>query len=210
VSPAVYEEIMAGKLAPDAAGQAMNVCVLFSDIRGFTALSERLPPEMVTAVLTRYFDKMVSVVLRHDGTIDKFIGDGMMVFFGAPRRLENPCGNAVNCARDMVLALQELNAEFEKEQLPPIGIGIGINYGNAVVGFIGSSKRHNYSAIGDVVNVASRGESLTKHLGCQVLITDSVKLRLTNFTGEFELRDHGEQAMQGHSPVQVWSLTAKA
>lgn len=206
VSPAVLREIMAGNLASGASGHSMNVCVLFSDIRGFTTLSEMLPAEMVTNVLTRYFDKMVAAVHRHNGTLDKFIGDGMMVFFGAPQPLANPCGNAVSCAQDMVVALQELNAEFENEQLPTIRIGIGINYGSAVVGNIGSSERHNYSAIGDVVNVASRVEGLTKRIGCQVLITEPVKLQLGKLDENFELLAHGEQAVQGHSPVQVWSL----
>ncbi|CAN5358463.1 hypothetical protein BH11PSE11_BH11PSE11_20160 [soil metagenome] len=206
VSPDVYEEIMRGALTPDASGKAVSVCVLFSDIRGFTALSEKLPPEMVTVVLARYFDRMVAVVLKYHGTLDKFIGDGMMVFFGAPRQLARPCENALLCARDMALVLQELNGEFAREQLPTLAIGIGLNYGNAVVGFIGSTKRHNYSAIGDVVNVASRVEGLTKKLGDQVLLTESVMQQLGNLSDELELVPRGDQEIQGHSAVKVWSL----
>ncbi len=206
VSPAVMQEILAGHLAAGASARTMDVCVLFSDIRGFTTLSELLPPKTVTDILTRYFDRMVAVVRRYDGTIDKFMGDGMMVLFGAPLPGANACGNAVQCACDMVLALQELNQEFEREGLPAFQFGIGINYGKAVVGWIGSSERNNYSAIGDVVNVASRLEGLTNRLGCQIAMTESVKLKLGDCAQNFELIDGGEQPIRGHSPLRVWSV----
>ncbi len=206
VSPAVMHEILAGNIAAGTSAQTMKVCVLFSDIRGFTALSEALPPETVTGVLQRYFDRMVEVAHRYHGTIDKFMGDGMMVLFGAPKPLENACGNAVLCAHDMVAALLALNAEFKKEGLPVFEFGIGINYGDAVTGNIGSSERHNYSAIGDVVNVASRVEGLTRRLDGQVALTESVKSQLAEFADKFELIDCGEQPIHGHSPVRVWCI----
>lgn len=206
VSPDVLHEILAGNIAAGTSAQTMEVCVLFSDIRGFTALSESLPAETVTGVLKRYFDRMVAVAHRYHGTIDKFMGDGMMVLFGAPKPLENACGNAILCARDMVFALKDLNAEFEKEGLPVFAFGIGINYGKVVAGNIGSSERHNYSAIGDVVNVASRLESLTRNLAGQVALTDSVKSKLAEFENNFELIDCGEQPIHGHSPVRVWCI----
>jgi adenylate cyclase len=207
VSPDVLQEIVGGGLSPGVSGRTVEICVLFSDVRGFTSLSESMSPEKVTLVLQRYFDRMVRAVHRHEGTVDKFIGDGMMVLFGAPRASKDACGNAVSCALDMMEELDRLNAEFRSEGLPILVIGIGINYGSVVVGNIGSSERHNYSAIGDTVNVAARIEGLTKDLGRKIIITDAVVNRL----GErFQFDPLGEHNLKGHSPVSVWGIrTAK-
>ena len=207
VSPAVLQEILAGNLAGGVSSKTAEVCVLFSDIRGFTGISESLSPEAVTSLLTRYFDRMVGSVHRFDGTMDKFMGDGMMVLFGAPRNLANPCEAAVRCGFDMVEQLRKLNEELAREGLPPIAIGIGINYGKVVVGNIGSSERHNYSAIGDAVNVASRIEGLTKRLNSPIVLTDTVKAQLS---AGFEMIDFGEQALRGHSAMQLWGVKAVA
>ena len=207
VSPAVLQEILAGNLAGGVSSKTAEVCVLFSDIRGFTGISESLSPEAVTSLLTRYFDRMVGSVHRFDGTMDKFMGDGMMVLFGAPRNLANPCEAAVRCGFDMVEQLRKLNEELAAEGLPPIAIGIGINYGKVVVGNIGSSERHNYSAIGDAVNVASRIEGLTKRLNSPIVLTDTVKAQLS---AGFEMIDFGEQALRGHSAMQLWGVKAVA
>ncbi len=208
VSPAVMKEMLAGALSPGVSGQLAEVCVLFSDVRDFTTLSEKMPPERVTAVLQRYFDRMVKAVHRFDGTVDKFIGDGMMVLFGAPRKSADPCGDAVQCALAMMTELDELNVEFEREGLPALVIGIGINFGTVTVGNIGSSERHNYSAIGDAVNVAARVEGLTKVLGRKIIITDAVVKRI----GErFHFDSLGSHHVKGHSPVNVWGIrTARA
>lgn len=203
VSPAVLQEILAGNLEGGVSAKAEEICVMFTDIRGFTGISETLPPEKVTSLLTRYFDRMVDCVHRNHGTMDKFMGDGMMVLFGAPKKEGNPCVDAVRCARQMVEELAKLNAEFAGLGLPPIAIGIGINYGKVVVGNIGSTERHNYSAIGDAVNVASRVEGLTKRLGQPIVFTDSVKSQLGE---EFETFDFGEQQIRGHSPMRLWSI----
>jgi len=165
------KEMLGGWLRPGVSGQPADVCVLFSDVRDFTTLSENMPAEVVITVLQRYFDRMVRPVHRFNGTVDKFIGDGMMVLFGAPRKSDDPCGEAVQCALAMMAELDQLNAEFVREGLPTLVIGIGINYGSATVGNIGSSERHNYSAIGDAVNVAARVEGLTKELGRKIIIT---------------------------------------
>ena len=207
VSPAVLQEILAGNLAGGVSSKTAEVCVLFSDIRGFTGISESLPPEAITFLLTRYFDRMVGSVHRFDGTMDKFMGDGMMVLFGAPRSLANPCESAVRCAFDMVEQLRKLNEEFAAEGLPPVAIGIGINYGKVVVGNIGSTERHNYSAIGDAVNVASRVEGLTKRLKTPIVMTDSVKALLS---AGFDMIDFGEQGLRGHSAMQLWGVKAVA
>lgn len=203
VSPAVMNEMMAGSLTPGVSGQLADVCILFSDIRDFTTLSERMPPVVVTTVLQRYFDRMVRAVHRHEGTVDKFIGDGMMVLFGAPRRSADPCGDAVRCALAMMSELDDLNAEFEREGLPTLTIGIGINFGSVTVGNIGSSERHNYSAIGDAVNVAARLEGLTKELGRKILITEAVVSRIGE---DFRFDPLGSHQVKGHSPVNVWGI----
>jgi class 3 adenylate cyclase/CHASE2 domain-containing sensor protein len=204
VSPAVLQEMLAGNLSAGISAKK-DVCVLFSDIRGFTGISESLSPEEVTSLLTRYFDRMVDCVHRFDGTMDKFMGDGMMVLFGAPRSLSNPCESAVRCAADMVEQLRKLNAEFTAEGLPPLEIGIGINYGKVVVGIIGSTERHNYSAIGDAVNVASRIEGLTKRLATPIVMTEQVRAQLP---AGFEMIDCGDQVLRGHSSLQVWGVKA--
>jgi len=203
VSPAVMNEMLAGGLSPGVSGQLADVCVLFSDIRGFTTLSERLPPSVVTAVLQRYFDRMVKAVHHHDGTVDKFIGDGMMVLFGAPRKSADPCADAVQCALAMMDELDDLNRDFESEGLPTLTIGIGVNFGSVTVGNIGSSERHNYSAIGDAVNVAARIEGLTKDLGRKILVTGAVAERLGD---RFRFEPLGTHEVKGHSPVQVWGI----
>jgi len=196
-------EMLAGGLSPGVSGQLADVCVLFSDIRGFTTLSERLPPAVVTAVLQRYFDRMVKAVHHHDGTVDKFIGDGMMVLFGAPRKSADPCADAVQCALAMMDELDDLNGDFESEGLPTLTIGIGVNFGSVTVGNIGSSERHNYSAIGDAVNVAARIEGLTKDLGRKILVTGAVVERLGD---RFRFEPLGTHEVKGHSPVQVWGI----
>jgi adenylate cyclase len=184
-------------------GQLAEVCVLFSDVRDFTTLSEKMPPEVVTTVLQRYFDRMVHAVHKFDGTVDKFIGDGMMVLFGAPRKSADPCGDAVECALAMMSELDALNAEFGREGLPQLVIGIGVNYGTVTVGNIGSSERHNYSAIGDAVNVAARVEGLTKDLGRKIIITEAVVSRIE---GRFNFDPLGAHNVKGHSPVKVWGI----
>jgi class 3 adenylate cyclase len=203
VSPGVMKEMLEGKLAPGVSGQLAEVCVLFSDVRDFTTLSENMPPVVVTTVLQRYFDRMVHAVHRFDGTVDKFIGDGMMVLFGAPAKSADPCGDAVECALAMMVELDALNVEFGREGLPQLVIGIGINYGTVTVGNIGSSVRHNYSAIGDAVNVAARVEGLTKDLGRKIIITEAVVSRIE---GRFNFDPLGTHNVKGHSPVNVWGI----
>ena len=208
VSPAVMKEMMDGSLSPGVSGQLAEVCVLFSDVRDFTTLSEKMPPAVVTTVLQRYFDRMVHAVHRYEGTVDKFIGDGMMVLFGAPRKSVDACGDAVQCALAMMSELDSLNVEFAREGLPTLTIGIGINYGTVTVGNIGSSERHNYSAIGDAVNVAARVEGLTKDLGRKIIITEAVVSRIEE---RFHFDPLGSHNVKGHSPVNVWGIrTARA
>lgn len=219
VSPAVMQEMLEGGLSAGVSGQVLPVCVLFSDIRGFTQLAESLEADKVTNLLTLYFDRMVKVVHANNGTIDKFMGDGMMALFGAPKKSRTACFDAVNCALQMHRELAILNAELStrldtKGQAMILEIGVGINYGGCVVGNIGSTERHNYSAIGDTVNVASRVEGITKRLGSPIVITPSV-MRELHMEGADALRsagaefvDHGPQPLRGHTDVSLWGVRA--
>ncbi len=130
--------------------------VLFADVTGFTALSEKMDPEDLSAVLNECFSGLVSVVLRYEGTIDKFIGDGIMAIFGAPLAHENDPERAVRCALDMVADIERFNAHRSNDLSGPLGLHVGLHSGMVIAGNVGSDLRMNYSVIGDTVNLASR------------------------------------------------------
>jgi class 3 adenylate cyclase len=201
VSPAVLGEILGGRLQPQLGGERREICLLFSDIRGFTTLSESLPPEEVTRLLDRYFSRMVASIHAHGGTLDKFMGDGIMAFFGAPQPRDNPCADAFAAGQAMLAALAEFNRELAAEGRAPLTIGIGLHYGAAVVGYIGAADRHEYTAIGDAVNAASRIEGLTKEAGYPLLASRAVLDRLPDRDGFVPL---GEMAVKGRAAVEVY------
>lgn len=201
VSPVVLQEILAGRLSPGVHGQRRDVAVMFCDIRQFTHLSEALPPEQVTALLNRYFDHMARVIHGQRGTIDKFIGDGIMAFFGAPQFSANPCREAFDAAREMAAELQKFNQELAAEGKPPLAFGIGLHAGPAVIGYVGAVERYDYTAIGDTVNTASRIEGLTKELGWMILLSRAVADRLGNAEGLTYL---GEHPVKGRAAVDIF------
>jgi class 3 adenylate cyclase len=184
------------------AGQKMNATVLFSDIRGFTTLSEQLPPEEVVQVLNTYFSKMVATVKSHGGVIDKFIGDAMLCVWGVPHPVENGTLQAVRCALEMQKEMKVLNEEFSARGLPSLGVGIGINVGSVVAGSLGSSDRMEYTVIGDVVNTAQRVES--KAPAGSVLLTDPT---YQTFREAIEAESMGEFSLKGKAvPMTLWSV----
>jgi len=205
VSPQIMQEILAGRIRPGLGGKRQRVCILFSDIRDFTTRSEFMAPEALIDMLNRYFSEMTQCVHEQGGTVDKFIGDGMMCFFGAPASLARPASSAVVAAREMLARLERLNASFRSQGLEPIAIGIGLHVGEVVVGHVGSDDRHEYTVIGDAVNTASRIEGLTKKLGYPLVVSREV-------FEELDERQHftalGEHPVKGRSSVEVYGYSA--
>jgi class 3 adenylate cyclase len=195
------EEILAGHIRPELGGVNQFVCVLFSDIRGYTARSERMNPEDVIRFLNRYFEQVVRLIHAHGGSVVSFMGDGVMAVFGAPKPLENPCREAFETARGMLKFVEELNVQFRAEGVAPVDIGVGLHAGEAVIGHVGASSRHDYTAIGDVTNVASRLESLTMEAGYRVVVSKAVAEQVG---GAASLERLGPMAIKGHSPVEVY------
>src|SRR3954468_16937199 len=205
VSPQIMEEILAGRIAPGLGGKRHRMCILFSDIRDFTTRSEHMAPEALIEMLNKYFNEMTRCVHQQGGTVDKFIGDGMMCFFGAPQPLSNPSESGVAAAIEMLERLHALNASFVSQNLPPLKIGIGLHIGEVVVGHVGSDDRHEYTVIGDAVNTASRIEGLCKSVGYPLVVSKDVWAELST-QGRFAAL--GEHAVKGRSSVQVYGYTA--
>lgn len=201
VSPVVMHEILSGQLSPSLGGERKYVCVLFADIRGFTTLSESLPPEAVITLLNRYFDRVVDQIHHQEGAVVCFMGDGIMAIFGAPKRLPSPCEAALAAAKGMQSEVVKLNESLVSEGAAPIQIGVGLHAGDAVIGQVGSSGRHDFTAIGDVTNVASRLEGLTKDVGFRIVCSKDVFEALE---ANGDLVSVGPQAIKGHTPVHAY------
>lgn len=178
ISPKMVEQLVQGDVPLELGGVKKELSILFSDIRGFTSLSEKLSPEELVSLLNEYLDTMTQVILEEEGTVDKYIGDAIMAFWGAPIPVKNHHEKAVRAALRMKHALAELQRRWALAGKPKINIGIGINSGLVVVGNIGSTKRFDYTVIGDNVNLASRLEGLTKLYELTLLITQATRQHL--------------------------------
>lgn len=201
VSPPVMQEILAGNLHPTLGGVKQFGCVLFSDIRGYTTLSEHMTAEETIAFLNNYFDRVVPLIHEYGGTVICFMGDGIMAVFGIPQPLDNPCLAAFNCSRAMLENLRELNAGLAGKNEKTIDIGVGLHAGEGIAGHIGASIRHDYSVIGDVTNVASRLEGLTKEVGYHLVCSRAVADRVGPDAGLVPL---GPRNIKGHSALEVF------
>lgn len=158
VSEKVIDKLMAEKEI-SVGGRRQEVTVLFTDVRGFTSLSERLPPEEVVRSLNEHFNILTEIAFKHGGTVDKFIGDAVMVIFGAPVFHKDHALRAVQCGIEMQEKMAGLNEQLRKRGRPEVPIGVSINTGDAIIGNIGSDKFMDYTAVGDTVNTASRLQS---------------------------------------------------
>ena len=174
VSPAIMQEIVSGSLTPSSNGTLAEVCVLFADMRDYTSISQHMTPEQVIAFLNLYYEGVVKTIHEHGGSVISFMGDGIMAVFGAPKVLDNSCVAGINASRGMLKYVDYLNSMRQDSELRTIKIGIGLNFGRAVMGHVGTRDRHEYSAIGDVTNTASRIEGLTKTAGYPIVCSRAV------------------------------------
>lgn len=170
VSPAILDTILSGALQDGRAGMRQPLAFMFADIRGFTAFCAAHPPEQVIAFLNRYYAVITPALHRHNGTIDKFSGDGIMVFFGAPQPSANPARDAVQAALDMLDALAQWNVILAAEGSGAVKVGIGIAYGDAVLGNVGSPARHDYTATGAATTMAAHIQQYCKSVPHALLV----------------------------------------
>ena len=169
VSPKVAAALL--KSGGDFAGEQRFVCVMFLDIRNFTSFSERISPQQVVAFLDVLFEPLVTIVNRHGGIVNKFLGDGFMAVFGAPIADGHPCREAIASALEIVAEVEKMVADGK---IPPTKVGIGVHAGEAITGTVGSRARKEYTVIGDTVNLASRIEQLTKKFNAQILVSEAL------------------------------------
>jgi len=196
----LLKQLIANPASINLGGEKKELTILFSDIRGFTTLSESMSPEKLIEILNRYFTPMTQSVLDNGGMLDKYIGDAVMAFFNAPVNVENHADAACYSALSMIEKLDQLNSVFEKEGLPLIRIGVGLNTAEVIVGNIGSDAKKDYTVIGDGVNLASRVEGLTKNYTVQVLITEFTVARLVD---EFVYREIEPVKVKGKDEAVV-------
>lgn len=206
VSPAILDTILSGDLRAGLLSQRQPLAFLFADLRGFTAMCNAMAPEQVIAMLNRYYAAITVPLHRHGGTIDKFSGDGVMVFFGAPAPSDNPCRDAVLAGHGVLEALDRLNADLACEGQAPLQAGIGIAYGDAVLGNVGSSERHDYTATGAATALAAHIQQLCKTTAYALLVERSAleraALPATLAAGytllEQHIDKHGQVALAGY------------
>lgn len=204
VSPELVEQIVRDPQKLRLGGEQRDVTILFSDIRGFTTISETLEPEELVTLLNDYLSPMTRIVLEERGTLDKFVGDALMAIFNAPLDLPRHPARACRAAVRMLERLREVNALFGQRGLPQIRIGIGIHSGRAVVGNMGADLRFDYTAIGDTVNLAARLEGLTKHYGAGIIVSDTTREAVGD---EFVFREIDLVRVQGkEQAVAVYEL----
>jgi len=203
-SPQIMDAILREPEKLRLGGQRREVTILFSDIRSFTSLTEQLPPQELSRLLREYFDAMTEEVFATDGIVDKYIGDAIMAFWGAPIEQPDQADRAVRTAIGMVKRLRQLQEKWKAEGMPVLEAGIGINLGIATVGNLGSTKRFDYTLVGDAVNAASRIEQLNKEYRSHIIISGTTREQLTM---PVSTKDLGEVQVRGKDkPVRIYEV----
>lgn len=204
VSKSVMDDILKNTNGNELSIKNKEVTIFFSDIRGFTSISEKLGAKELVALLNRYMQPMSEIIIKNQGTIDKFIGDAVMAYWNAPLDIQNHADLAVKSALEQFEALKILNSQLEKENLPQISIGIGINTGEVIVGEMGCEIRSDYTVIGDAINLGSRLESLCKFYGSNLNISNFTKERLKE---KYIFRFLDLVRVKGkNEPVEIWRV----
>ena len=203
-SPNVIEAIIKDPSYLKLGGQQKEVSILFSDIRSFTTITEQTDPETLSQLLNLYFTEMTEEIFATDGVLDKFIGDAIMAFWGAPLDQPDHAERATRAAVNMIKRLEKLQIKLRKKNLPFIDIGVGVNTGMATVGNLGSERRFDYTVIGDSVNLASRLEGLNKERKTHIIISESTAKKIS---GDFHIKPLGDVIVKGKTvPIKIFEV----
>jgi adenylate cyclase len=205
VSKKVVDELMKEPERAKIGGDNKVITVLFADVKGYTSYSEKRRPEEVLKTLNEYLAEMTSVIMQYDGTLDKFMGDGIMAFWGAPLEQEDHAELAARCSLEMLSRLKGLHAKWESEGTEPLDCGIGLNSGEVIVGNIGAEgKKMEYTAIGDSVNLTSRIQGLSRDYHNPIIVTESFRRRVSHIA---ETEPLGEVTVKGkEAPIKIYTL----
>lgn len=207
VSPAIVEEVLKDPKNLELGGRKEHITVFFSDVRGFTTISEKLDPRALSDLLNSYLTPMTELVFKNKGTLDKYMGDAIMAFFGAPIHYPDHAKLACSCALQHLVKLKELQEEYARKGLPSIDIGIGLNTGECNVGNMGSQTVRNYTVMGDAVNLASRLEGINKTYGTRIIISEFTHAEIK---GDFLCREVDWVRVKGKiKPVKIFELIAE-
>lgn len=207
VSPAIVEEILSDPAKIELGGRKERVTVFFSDVRGFTSISEKLDPRALSDLLNEYLTPMTDLVFKNRGTLDKYMGDAIMAFFGAPIPYPDHAKHAARCALQNIKRLFQLQEEFKRKGLPEIDVGIGLNTGEVSVGNMGSQTVRSYTVMGDAVNLASRLEGTNKQYGTRIIVSE---FTYADIKSDFICRELDWVRVKGKAqPVRIYELIAE-
>ena len=207
VSPSIVNEILKDPSNIELGGKKLRMSVMFSDVRGFTTISEKLDPQVLTKILNTYLTPMTKLVFDNKGTLDKYMGDAIMAFFGAPITYSDHAQHACRCALQMMEKLKEIQSDFKKRNLPEIDIGIGINTGDMSVGNMGSDIVRSYTVMGDSVNLGSRLEGINKEYGTHIIVSE---FTYEDIKDNFVCREVDRVRVKGKRlPVRIFELIAE-
>ncbi len=207
VSPAIVNEVLSDPENIELGGKKMELTVMFSDVRGFTTISEKLDPRALSDLLNSYLTPMTNLVFANKGTLDKYMGDAIMAFWGAPVHFHDHAAHAARCALQMLAKLRELQADYRAKGLPEIDIGIGLNTGEMSVGNMGSDTVRSYTVMGDAVNLGSRLEGINKQYGTRIIISEFTQAAIAS---AFVCREIDWVKVKGKAlPVRIYELVAE-